>query len=219
MTTTLRRRLALFGTGYLLWAISSLHATAAIIDFDSFAVGRDNVRPSSPYSEDGYVLTSSSSGTASTAFRIFGSDDPGYTGTKAFSLGWQGPVYSLADASGEPFNLISLDLWEWRNQPVFLSTYRATVTFRGFRGDSQVVSQTIQGNGIWDSETFAFPTFRGLTRVDWDVRPGFSALHQFDNLVVTSVPEPTTAWLTVVAIAFAYRRLSTCRAGVDVIGS
>lgn len=165
-----------------------------VIDFDSIFVGTANARPSAPYEEDGYRLDTDSSDSTvrSSAFGIFGSSDSGFTGENSMFLGWQNPSYSLSRVDGQPFDLISIDIWEWRNQPLFLSTYLAELTFTGYRNDSSTVQQSTIANGVWDSETFTFPSFTNVTRVEWDISDGFSALHQFDNIVVSSVPEPSS---------------------------
>lgn len=172
------------------------NSRAAVIDFDAFSIGSSNFDIAAPYEEDGFVLDidSTISTVRSTAFGIFGTSDPGYTATKAAFLAWQGPIMSLARTDGTPFDLISIDIWEWRNQPIFVGTHHADVTFTGHVVGGSTVQKMISANGVWDSETFTYPTFRNLLSVEWDVKNGLSALHQFDNIVAVAVPEPP-CWL------------------------
>ncbi|WP_144055153.1 hypothetical protein [Rhodopirellula baltica] len=96
---------------------------------------------------------------------------------------------TLTNIAGDPFDLTSLDIAKL-NKNGGVSTIN--IEFRGTLADgSGMVTETLSASGIADNEfvslSFAGLGFEGLSAVSWDALP----THQFDNIVVTAVPEPT----------------------------
>jgi hypothetical protein len=103
---------------------------------------------------------------------------------------------TIASLSGQPFNLVTVDLAEegsWWPNPL-------TVRFLGYRPDGSTVTTEFTTDGVIDGtgpladfQTFYFgPEFTGLTRVEI---PGSG--WSMDNLVV-SIPEPGMGSLVII---------------------
>lgn len=68
-----------------------------------------------------------------------------------------------------------------------------SIVLTGALASGGSVSQTFILDGILGADDFAFPAeFRNLVSVTWNQTADY---HQFDNIKVTGVPIPATAWL------------------------
>lgn len=112
-------------------------------------------------------------------FYSLGTATTGYSGSTALFNGEPGGTTQLSKIDGSTFDFISIDLAE-------LMRPEASVTFIRDGGHSQ----TFTLDGItFGAETFFFDAgFRNSTAVTW--RTGSSG-HQFDNIVVNPIPEPS----------------------------
>ncbi len=118
---------------------------------------------------------------------------------------YNGPQLTLSSVSGGLFDLVSLDFAEFSTPAAY---YSPTVKIRGNKADGSVITTTMQADRIIDGhgylddfETISFTDFTNLLSVDL-IAPtdGYSV----DNIVVESVPEPTTLILLVTGLAVLY---------------
>ena len=76
------------------------------------------------------------------------------------------------------------------------------VAFTGhLAGGGAVFQEFVVPTGDIELVTFNFSGFENLERLEWE--EGFHLAHQFDNIVVQIVPEPSTASLLVVGLLVA----------------
>jgi hypothetical protein len=168
----------------------------------------------SPYSSQGFTLTSTSGGF------VFNSPDTGNgspqpPGTNPFYAGANGlaafapSTITLTQTGGGPFSLLSIDLA--RN---FAFDPAPTVTFTGTLAGGGTVSDTFTVTNPSTFQTFNFTGFSGLASVSWDQPVFTDGLHQFSNIhLSTPVPEPSS--LVLLASGgiglFGYARLRKAR--------
>ena len=171
---------AVVGAGQIMAAIT-------VLDFEALAHTGGLVFYSS-ISEDGYTLT------ADSEMAITGSgytDADGYKGSATASTASGFSAYLVKDDSGS-FDLTSIDLARYSD----LYTGSVQVNIIGYDDfDNQVTSQlfTLPDTGDESLHTYALnSTFSGIYMASWTQVPDF---FQFDNIVLTYVPEPTTLLL------------------------
>jgi len=176
------KRSRLIGGMFTCLAACSLPAQAVTIDFQSLQ--HDDTAQTyhgTTYTEDGFTLSAVS-------LYSNGTMNPYYQGSTALFFGNQGTIGTLTADNGSAFDLTSIDLAE-------MDPGTATVTFTGHLLGGGTVSQSFTLDGIGGGsgfETFVFSGFTNLTHVDWTNESPF---HQFDNIVVSTVPAPAAAWL------------------------
>lgn len=153
----------------------------------------------SPYTSQGFTLTSSAGGF------VFNSPDTGNgspqaIGNNPFYAGANGlasfapATITLAQTNGDPFSLLSIDLA--RN---FAFDPAPTVTFTGTLDGGGTVTQTFTVTTF--SPPLVFQTFNllgldDITSVSWNQGTPAEGLHQFTNIHLSTtpavVPEPGT---------------------------
>ena len=161
-------------------------AQAALIDFESLAHDDDQIADHGAiYEEKGFRLTN----TGAYPFATYGSALEGlYIGSTALINDNDGGTTVLTSMDGGLFRLNSIDLAE-----LFAMEESFSVTFTGLYQDGTSVSQVFTLDGLYGAETFLFNTaFTNLVSVSWLQSEYF---HQFDNINVAPVPEPSTVVL------------------------
>lgn len=169
-----------------------------VLDFSDVAPG--TLAVFSPYTSQGFTLTSTSGGfvfnsadTGNGAPQTPG-NNPYYAGANGLAA-FSPATITLTRANGRPFSLLSIDLA--RN---FAFDPAPTVTFTGTLAGGGTVSETFtvtSASPPLTFQTFAFAGFTGLTSVSWD--QGAQGVHQFGDVHLAAVPEPPTLVAGVVA--------------------
>ena len=161
---------------------TSVNAALITIDFQQLAHADSFTTPTPnnvQYIEEGFLLDALTG-----TFATYGTQyTPGYSGSTAlFNNSFNG-VTQLSKSGGGIFNLLSIDLAKLGSPgPVY-------VTFTTNHGDTQTFNPTT----INPATTFSFnPSFQGITSVAWTQ---LSPSHQFDNIVVSTVPVPAAILL------------------------
>jgi hypothetical protein len=176
----------------------AVRAGDVVLNFDDVPPGTLTV--SSPYQSHGFILTSTSGGW------VFNSPDTGNgspqtPGNNPFFAGANGlaafapATIALAQISGEPFSLLSIDLA--RNfdfDPAPTVTFTGTLAGGGTVSDTFTVTTPAGFPGAF--QTFHFTGFSDLASVAWDQPDPAAGLHQFTNVTLsTVVPEPASLFL------------------------
>ena len=156
---------------------------AVIIDFQSLEHVDDlQINHGITYTEDGFTV-------GTTPLYTNGTLNSAYRGSTAMFYGLQGTDASLTASGGGAFDLTSIDLAE-------VDPGMATVKFIGHLLSGGTVNQSFTLDGIFTTgsgfETFVFNGFNNITSLVWSNNNPF---HQFDNIVVSSVPVPAAIWL------------------------
>lgn len=181
--------------------VGHARASAVILDFEDVRQDNATVNLVGPvYSRDGFTLTALVDDPNSTPnFFSAGTLSTSFAGSTALYHHISGDEVVLTRTDGVPFNLHSVDLAELpgfdESGQLILAPF--SVTFRGTRSDSSMVLSTVTHSDAFAFETFPFDGFTNLTRVNWfqgTGNPGDFA-HQFDNLNVSPVPEPSSLLL------------------------
>ena len=184
-----------------LMVATAAHAGVVTLNFDSLTTN-DALEHFLPpvYTEDGFTLTATHDNpqTNPSDFAYFGTLAPQYPGeTMLFHHDSLGEI-TLTRSDGGAFDLFSMELAEVPNldvngQPVSTSF---DITFTGTRADGSAVAEVFNGAGFPAVSTVLFSGFTDLESVHWfqgpgGLQPGDGA-HQFDNIAVQAVPEPST---------------------------
>lgn len=156
-------------------------AQAVIIDFQSLE--QNNSVPNNvgfTYTEDGFTLDNLSIA----PFAFFGTQESRYLGSTALFNDTSDGITRLTQNGGGLFDLNSIQLTSLNGNN------SVTVNFTGTKADSSTVSQAFTTDAILSTlETFTFnSSFTNLVSVQWIQAFPF---HQFDNINVTPVPEPS----------------------------
>ncbi len=171
-----------------LLAITASSVSATVIDFDS-RWSYDNPR-SDEYTEDGYSFVSSYAG--SNSFVTWGRLNDNWAGSAALfncSLGASTTLYST---NGGVFDLNAIDISELVPAHVNINSYEETeITFTAVLAAGGDVSFVADLDLEFGFETFDFGSvFQGITSISWNQGQSVENSHQFDNLVISSIPEP-----------------------------
>ncbi len=162
----------------------SLSVPETVIDFESLAsTTTDFKNAGHSYTEDGFQLTNLSNLSMS-ALRSPGSNNSAsYVDSTTLLNNTVNGITQLTREGGGAFNFLSIDLAE------FTTTSGAvTVAFDGTTTDGAMVHQIFTTDGSFGLQRFVFPsTFSNLTVVTW---VNAAPYHQFDNIVVSTVPLP-----------------------------
>jgi len=179
------------GTQLLMSALLMVGATctaqAAVIDFESLAHNDDQiVDHGAIYEEEGFRLTNTA---ADPSFATYGTAlDGWYVGSTALINDNAGGTTVLTSMDGGLFRMNSIALAE-----LYAMEEPFSVTFTGLLSNGSTVSQVFSLDGLFGAETFAFDSaFTNLVSVSWLQSEYF---HQFDNIDVVPVPEPSTFFL------------------------
>lgn len=165
---------------------------ASLLDFEGLRHEDDLILDiGEVYQKDGFRLTNAateeSSGFAP-SFGVLGTEAAGFSGSTAlFNDNDDGPTV-LTRINGGLFTLASISLSE-----LLAAEPSVSIVFSGTLASGGTVYQTFILDGILGAEDFAFPAeFSNLVSVTWNQTADY---HQFDNIKVSSVPIPATAWL------------------------
>jgi len=192
-------------TSFLLGVRRDVEATPITLDFESLR--QDNARinqQGTVVSEDGFTVTALS-GELNTA----GTLDPSFPGSTALFQGISASEIALTPTVGGPFdsvpfNLLSIDLVELPNfirlpngEVVPLDLGQFDITFFGTTRNGTTVTNTFTITNFFTTETFSFRGFTNLVSVNWFQGGGGEGnqTHQFDNIVIRPIPEPSTMLL------------------------
>jgi len=157
-------------------------AQAGVIDFQSLEQNNSNVNDAGfTYTEDGFTLDNLST---AYPFAFFGTQESRYPGSTALFNNTANGITRLTQNGGGLFDLNSIQLTS------LLGDDSVTVNFTGTKADSSTVNQAFTTDAILSTlETFTFnSSFTNLVSVEWIQA---SPYHQFDNINVTPVPEPS----------------------------
>jgi len=168
--------------------VLTLNAQAAVIDFESLAHDDDQIVDNgATYTEDGFLLTNTATGGLSPSLATAGTNTFGYSeSTALFNDNWEGQTV-LTRTDGGWFNLYTIALSE------FYDTDPISVVFTGVLNSGATVMQTLTLDGAFGTEVFTFDTsFSNLVSVSWFQTADY---HQFDDITVAPVPEPSTILL------------------------
>jgi hypothetical protein len=154
-----------------------------------------------PYVESGFQITGDSSGLYYAQQNNFE-----YAGSAGLQERVSAGTITLSQVGGHSFDLDSIDL-----SILDPGATSPPVTFTGFFAGGGSITETFQPLSFGFT-SFTFSGFTGLADVQWNQGCCESSAHQFDNIVVDGVPEPST-WAMMIlgfgGIGFmAYRRRS-----------
>ncbi len=161
------------------------------MDFQSLEhVDSATVSHGTTYSEDGYTLNVD----GSLGFVTFGTLETRYTGSTAMAMRQSQAKTTLTRDAGGTFGVTSIDLAELNN------SLPAVVPFVGtLSGGGTTVQSFSLDEVAFGAETFFFnSTFANITSLSWTQESNF---HQFDNICLSAVPEPTSLILVGMACA------------------
>jgi hypothetical protein len=168
--------------------VSLASATATHADTITFnalqQAGVNLVNAGDPYMEGAYRILNSG--------QLYFSQQShySYAGSAGLHERVSNGLITLNRMDGAAFTLTSIDL------SILISNgVSPPVTFTGSLSGGGTVTQTFTPT-TFGFQTFAFNgSFTNLTSVTWHQGSGEGDAHQFDNIVVSSVPEPATMLL------------------------
>ena len=177
-------------------------ADGAVIDFQALETANANPSNFVPnfnfYDEDGFRLSDGSGilfpGTLTTQWANSGNSTAIHSNNPT-------DLITMVDLGGNPFGVSTVDLSE-----LSLSAGTPTARFIGNKVGGGSVIQTIILDDLLGVETFNLqlldPAFSALTSLDFqDFDQSTFTQVQFDNITITSVPEPTTLLLMASGLA------------------
>lgn len=171
-------------------------ANNTVLDFDSLIHTDVNFSYHGRlYSEDGYNLNAKfdSINIPDFGFASWGTLSQNYTGNPSL-INDAGPGFTtLTKADNQLFNLLSIDLAGLFIEFPAFGVTGINVTFTGTKVDNSLISQTF--TGPLTSSTYTFNNFTNLSKVEWLQDNDTLGLHQFDNIVLSPIPEPSMALL------------------------
>jgi hypothetical protein len=182
---TLRKAVLLISLCSLLLLASAAKARADVITFDPLEqAGTSLVHTTDPYVEGGFRITNGGELYFAQQSNIL------YAGSAALHERISNGLITLNRTDGSTFSLNSIDL-----SILHPNGTSPAVVFTGVLAGGGTVTQTFNPT-VFGFHTFVFSSaFSNLVSVTW--RQGTDELnaHQFDNIVVNSVPEPATMLL------------------------
>ncbi len=191
--TTLLFMIVMFG--------SAIVSNADTINFNTLEqAGSNYINVPDPYTESGYRISNGG------ALYFAQQSNYQYAGSAGLHERIANGLLTLARVDGGTFTLVSIDL-------SILANYGSSppVTFTGFISGGGTVTQIFTPT-VFGFRTFTFNSgFTNLTSVTWRQGTGEDSAHQFDNIVVSNVPEPASMILLgsgLLGIAGALRRRS-----------
>ncbi len=156
-----------------------------VFDFEDLAHTGDSINIDA-YQRNGYTI--STFVTHANKLVIRGSAGGSrYMGSATLQSVWAPTTIYMVRDDGLPFNLTTMDLSKhWSDSSA------RTVKFRGFRANGTTVNRTISFShtGLVNYTL----NFTDVIRVEWDFT-GFNDYHQFDDVAVNRMDEPTHAVL------------------------
>ncbi len=177
-----------FGIALVSLAVLSISpaAEAVTMDFESLEViGGGNTSVGGSYTEDGFLLTEITS--TNPHLQFFETLNLNYPGSTALFFGEDGMAARLESVSGSPFDFSSIEL-------AHMGSGGGSIGFTGhFAAGGTIFQGFSVPTGDLELVTFTFSGFENLNRLEWTEE--FHNAHQFDNIVVSIVPEPSTALL------------------------
>lgn len=185
--------------GLLFGWLVQVRADFTTINFD--ALQHDDAlldRIGPVYQSQGFILTATDINPLITLpdFRSVGTESVLYAGATTLFQHNSGGEIELTQTDGGAFNFYSIDLAELPSgdasgNPVNSGPF--DITFYGVKTGGTVVSETTTVTGFLTLTTSSFSGFDDVTEVYWFQGGGgaSSPTHQFDNIVVESVPEPS----------------------------
>lgn len=190
----------LFGALAVVMAVAA-HAETLTIDFEDLSqTGTSANYVASGYESLGYSFTSNIDPIfADQAFGSWNTGDVSFNGSTALFNNFdpsatQGSITTLRRVDGTLFALEAIDLGPWRADTLI----DTPVLFEGIKANGTIVTARFTVPPALTPATYTFQsTFSNLASVRWENQP---PLHQFDNLVVTGVPEPANGLLMLVGI-------------------
>jgi hypothetical protein len=198
-------RLTFWIASALVLSGGSAHAGPLIIDFEELRSNDALIRSVGPvYTIDGFTFESfiAEGSDNDPHFNTAGALSTTFFGSTALFNGDGNALTRLTRADGGAFNLLSLDLVEVPNfhpggwPPIDFGSF--TLTFYGTKANGSTVEATATIGAFPAVTTYdEFAGFRNLVSVEWvQGGGGQGALtHQFDNVRVNAVPEPSTLLL------------------------
>ena len=175
-------------------------ANAGLIDFDDLAeqAGVNTYNIGDTYQFEDYQIKGTSSWpSTNTGFHVYQSDSLNWTGSIGLSYFDVSGRIELTTISGGLFGIDSMDISRGDQ-----NTGLIPVSFVGNKVDGTQVFQTYNFTDtiIGKSDTFTFSEdFNNLTSLVWYQGAEW---HQFDNIVINAVPEPSTILLFLSVLLF-----------------
>ena len=214
MRRSINKRLGVLALAAALICVSWAPASAnTILNFSDVPTGTLVIF--SPYTSQGFTLTSASGGFAFNSPDT-GNGSPQPPGNNPFYAGANGlaafapSTITLTDTGGDPFSLLSIGLAR-----DFAFDQAPTVTFIGTLDGGGTVSEAFTvslASPPLTFQTFSFTGFTNVVSVSWNQSTTSDGLHQFGNIELTSaappaaVPEPATLSLLLIALPAALIR-------------
>jgi hypothetical protein len=113
-------------------------ADLIVVDFHTIVPVNPLTTIPTPYTENGFTITTVSNGAPDIPLGMFDPADSGFTGRSVFIQSGSPNVTTLRQNGGGPFDLLAIDLGQFRPGPALAGD----VTFTGTRPDGSTVSQT-----------------------------------------------------------------------------
>ncbi len=176
-----------------LWMLSSACLGAVVMTFDPLTGPNNNFNLGTLYSEAGFNLM-----TGGGQLGTYGSTDANYTGSASLFAVTPMEVVTLTEATGATFSMDTIDISENTT-----GSGAVPVTFTGNLASGGTITQGFTTDGIFGDQTVVLNGFTNLTSVSWVQVTGF---HQFDNIVLNTVPEPSALGVLMVGLVGATRR-------------
>ena len=197
----MKRLVSLIGLLLLAALAGKAEASIVVIDFEvlKHEDDSDGADIGPIYSEDGFTLTAQHFSPIANppSFQTFGTLSNLFAGSTALSHSRSLGEIILTETGGSPFNLISIELAEHPGRDTSGNPADSgpfDMVFTGTQVGGSTVSQTITVDSFLTLKTFEFFGFDNVVSVNWfqGGGPPSSPTHQFDNIVVSPIPEPTS---------------------------
>lgn len=177
----------------MLLLVFASNARSSSLTFDDLvsvsASGSTNI--GNVYAENGFTITATPAYSWSgSGFYALQASSQLWTGSPGLTYYGIGAQLELTSLDGVPFGLNSIDISRGDS-----NTGLIPVTFTGVKLDGSKVFQSYWFHDTQKgrNETFLFDEqFTGLSALRWQQGAEW---HQFDNIVISAVPEPTTTVL------------------------